>query len=81
MKDRNDFDPDNISKEQMNIIADSIEEYLDTLKEVMIIPQELLKEHGKKIKHSIEIVEKLIKKLRKGDRSVFKDAEDWNVIP
>lgn len=80
MKDRNDFDPENITKDDMNELAKHIEDYINLLQEVMIIPPDLLDEHGKRIKRAIEVCEKLIKKLRKGDSSVFKDPEDWNLI-
>lgn len=76
MKDRNGFDPENISKADMNKLADHIEEYINTLKSVMIIPRDLMEDHSKRIKRALEVSEKLIKKLRKGDTSVFKDAED-----
>ena len=80
MKDRNGFDPENISKSDMNKLADHIEEYMDTLKEVMIIPQDMMDDHGKRINKALEVSEKLVKKLRKGDSSVFKDMEDCNDI-
>lgn len=78
MKDT--FDPEDITKEDMNKVADHIEGFLLVLKEIIYIPEELLDEHGKKIEKGISRTEKLIKKLRKGDRSIFKDQEDWNVI-
>jgi len=80
MKDRNGFDPENISKSDMNKLADHIEEYMDTLREVMIIPQEMMDDHGKRINKALEVSEKLVRKLRKGDSSVFKDMEDCNDI-
>lgn len=80
MKDRNGFDPENISKSDMNKLAEHIEEYMDTLKEVMIIPQEMMDDHGKRINKALEVSEKLVRKLRKGDSSVFKDMEDCNDI-
>lgn len=70
------FDPDNISKTDMNLLADHIEGYLDLLKEVMIIPDELYDKHHKRINESIKRTQQLIKKLRKGDMSVFKDVDD-----
>lgn len=80
MRDRNDFDPENITKSDMNKLAEHIEEYIDMLEEVMIIPSDMKEEHGKRIEKALEVSKKLIKKLRKGDSSVFKDAEDWNLI-
>lgn len=80
MKDRNSFDPDDITKSDMNKVADHIEEYINMLEEVMIIPKDMMEDHEKKINKAIKVSRKLIAKLRKGDTSVFKDAEDWNVI-
>lgn len=80
MMDRNGFDPDNICKKDMETLAGHIEEYLNTLKEVMIIPRDMIEEHGKRIKRAIEVTAKLIKKLRKGDKSVFKDMDEDNDI-
>ena len=80
MRDRNDFDPENITKSDMNKLAEHIEEYIDMLEEVMIIPSDMKEEHGKRIEKALEVSKKLVKKLRKGDSSVFKDAEDWNLI-
>lgn len=77
---RDMFDADDIRKEDMEFMADHIEEYLELLQEVMIIPDEILDEQESNIKRSIKIVEKLIEKLRKGDRSVFKDVDDYNSI-
>ena len=76
---RDEIDPDNISKSKMNQLADQFDEYLTVLKEIMIIPEhdEKMK---KKMKKGIEITEKLIKKLRKGDKSVFKTADEWQYI-
>lgn len=76
MYNSQNFNPDMVSKEDMEKLADHIEEYLDLLKEVMIIPDEIYHEYGDKIKEGIKRTERLIKKLRKGDRSVFKDPDD-----
>lgn len=77
---RKEFDPDNIKKSDMNRLADVIEEYIDTLQSVMIIPDELLDSSEDKIHESIRRANKLIKKLRNGDRSVFKDSDEWNYV-
>lgn len=75
-----DFDPNDIRQEQMEFLADHIEEYLELLEEVMIIPDEIMDDHGDEIEEGIKRTKKLIKKLRKGDRSVFKDEDEWNSI-
>lgn len=75
-----EVDPENIRQSDMDRLADAIETYLHELESVMIIPEELLEDRGDEMKRSISLTKKLIKKLRKGDRSVFKDPEDWNNV-
>lgn len=75
-----EVDPENIRQSDMDRLADAIETYLHELESVMIIPEDLLEDHGDEMKRSITLTKKLIKKLRKGDRSVFKDPEDWNNV-
>ena len=77
---RKEFDPDNIKKSDMNRLADVIEEYINTLQSVMIIPDELLDSSEDKIHEAINRANKLIKKLRNGDKSVFKDSDEWNYV-
>lgn len=72
------FDPSDISKDDMNKLADAIEEYKDSLMSVMVIPEEIVKECKDKLKEGLRRTDRLIKKLRKGDRSVFKDDEELN---
>lgn len=75
-----EVDPDNIRQSDMDRLADAIETYLHEFESVIILPQDLLEDHGDAMKRAIEMTKKLIKKLRKGDRSVFKDSEDWNNV-
>lgn len=75
-----EFDPNDIRREDMEFLAEHIQEYLELLEEVMIIPDEIMDEHGDDIKEGIKRTKKLIEKLKKGDKSVFKDEEDWNSI-
>ena len=75
-----EVDPENIRQSDMDRLADAIETYLHELESVMIIPEDLLEDHGDEMKRSISLTKKPIKKLRKGDRSVFKDPEDWNNV-
>ena len=77
---RDVFDPDNITKEDMNRLADSIEDYLNLLEEIMVIPKEIIDECEDDINEGIKRSRKLIKKLRKGDKSVFKDSDEWNSL-
>lgn len=74
------FDISDIKKSDMNKLADAIEEYLEVLLEVMIIPDEILETHGDKINEGIKRSKKLVKRLRKGDKSVFKDEDEWNSL-
>lgn len=71
---------DNITKADMNNLADAIDEYLNVLTEVMIIPEEIKRDIEDDVKSSMKLVKELVKKLRKGDRSVFKDEDEWNSI-
>ena len=75
------FDPENVKQSDMNKLADAIEEYKDSLMTVMVIPDEVIKKDRKRLKNGFEVTEKLIKKLRKGDKSVFKeiDENDYDV--
>jgi hypothetical protein len=70
------FDPDQITKEDCRKLANHLDEYLMLLEEVMIFPKEMKKKDEKKMKDAIQLTKKLIKKLRKGDTSVFKDADE-----
>lgn len=75
-----EFDPRNIRKKDMDKLADAIEDYIDLLKNIMIIPDNIKDKHEDEIKGAIKVAQKLIKKLRNGDTSVFKSEEEWNPI-
>lgn len=62
-----------LTLDNMKLLASSIENYINELMEVMIIPDNIQKEYGPVIDKSIKETKKLIKKLKKGDISVFKD--------
>lgn len=70
------FDPDNITKQDMADLADAIQEYKETLVSIMVIPDEIADKCSDTIKESMRRVDKLIKKLRKGDRSIFKEDDE-----
>ena len=74
------FDPDNISSESMKFLAEKFQEYFDELESVMIIPEEISSKQEDQINEAIKRVRKLIKKLKNGDDSVFKDPEEWNSV-
>ena len=75
---RENFDPTDITRDDMNQLAEIFEEYINMLEKVMIIPDDIYDECKKNIDEAIKRVRKLIKKLRKGDKSVFKDEDEWN---
>lgn len=74
------FDPENITKEQMRYLADHIEGHVNYFESIMIIPDEIYNECKKEIDEGMKRAKKLIKKLRNGDKSVFKDIDDCNPI-
>jgi len=75
----NEFDPANITKDDMKLLADHIEDYIMVLEEVMVIPKGIM-ESRENVSHAIRMVKKLIKKLKAGDKSVFKDYDEWNML-
>ena len=75
-----EFDPDNIKREDMKKLANAIEDYISELESVMIIPDEILDSCEDKIREGIKRSQKLIKKLRNGDKDIFKDSDEWNFI-
>lgn len=72
----NTFDISNVTKDDMKDLAQQISQYLRELERSMIIPDEIMEEYGKEIEEGIKRTRKLIKKLRDGDKSVFKDYDD-----
>jgi len=67
-----------ISKADMKVLADHIEDYLDVLESVFIIPDSL-KRSEERINEALKVARKLVKKLRDGDQLVFKDWDEWNL--
>lgn len=74
------FDINDIRQSDMNKLADAIDEYTIVLQKIMIIPEDIEKECGSQIREGIKRTNKLIKKLRKGDKDVFKDEDEWNPL-
>jgi hypothetical protein len=70
------YDPKDFSYTKMDKLADSIEAYIHILSNIMILPEDMSKREEKELMYSIEKSKKLIKKLRKHDRSVFRDDDD-----
>lgn len=64
--------PIDISKDTLKFLGNEIESYLNLFVNVMIIPKHL-KHNKKDLKDAIKTVEELIKKLKKGDKSVLKE--------
>ena len=69
MKDLDDIS--NITEQDMHELGNAIDDYLELFEEIMIIPEEL-KKNKKEINEALELSKKLVKKFKKGDRSVFK---------
>nr|DAS69513.1 MAG TPA: QLQ protein [Caudoviricetes sp.] len=70
------YEPKDFTDSQMEKFADSIESYLHILSNIMILPEDLSKKEEKELMYSIEKAKKLVKKLKKHDRSVFRDEDD-----
>ena len=70
-----EFNPDNYSQEQLNYLADHIENFLKIRIKTMILPKDVEMEHGKEITESIKRTKKLIKELRKGNAPIDFDSE------
>lgn len=75
------YRPDEISTGQMKRLAEHIEEYLDLFEHIMVVPPELIKERRNVIDPSIKTVRQLIKKLKNGDKGVFRDIDDDDDLP
>lgn len=71
--DPHHFNPRDLSKSDMEELANSIESYIELLEEVMIFPEEL-EGNKKEFEEAIKTSKKLVKKLREGNKNVFKNA-------
>lgn len=69
------FDPYNISKQDMSILAEILSNYVDEFETVMIFPDDMPEKDRATMSESLKRVHKLINKLRKGDKDVFKDPD------
>lgn len=58
-------------KQILPMLGKEIEKYLELFEEVMILPKKV--RDKKEVIKAIKTTKKLIKKLKKGDTSVFKD--------
>ena len=71
------FDPENVTLESMQHLAEHLQEFLDVKREITVIPPDLERiGHGVNHQESYKLVEELIRKLNKGKTSVFKDIDD-----
>jgi len=68
-----------ISRSEMQDLANNLAAYLELFEDVFVIPDSI-RGSEKTIKEAIRTTRKLIKKLRSGDRSVFKDYENWHTL-
>jgi hypothetical protein len=74
------FDPNDIEQVDLNFIATCIENYLIELEHHMIIPDNVTKESGDQINEGIKVAKKFIKKIRNGNKNVFKHKDEWNYL-
>ena len=74
------FDPENVSPKELKQLADAIEEYISCFTEIMIFPERMSKHDQEEIEEALARSRKLVKKLRNGDVSVFKDSDEWNPL-
>lgn len=75
-----EFDPINITQAQMDKLAACLREFLEFLEECVVIPDDMKDSCERDVKEGIKRTKKLIEKLEKGDRSVFKDEDEWNSL-
>ena len=71
------FDPNNCDQRQMNELAEILEEWLNVVEPSMIIPDDIVDDIGESVKEGKRRIRKLISKLRKGDKSVFVDDDEY----
>jgi uncharacterized membrane-anchored protein YjiN (DUF445 family) len=73
------FDRDNISEFRARKFSKNLKKYIILRKEVMIIPDEIIKSKSHKAyKEGIKKTKKLVKKLEKAKKSVFRKENIWN---
>lgn len=75
----NDRAPSDITTLEMEILADNLEAYLGLLEDVFVVPDSI-RDSEKAIRKNIDRVHELIRRLRDGDRGVFKDDEDCDLL-
>ena len=75
-----EFDPRNIDEGDMLQLAEALSNFVEFFDECVIVPDEIRDKYDDDIKDGLNKVRKLIKKLKKGDKSVFKDEEEWNSL-
>lgn len=71
--------PSDITPLEMEIIADNLEAYLDLMEDVFVVPDSI-RGSEKTIRKNIARVHELIRRLRDGDRGVFKDDDDCDLL-
>ena len=72
------FDPNNCDQRHMNELAEILEEWLNVVEPSMIIPDDIVDDIGESVKEGKRRIRKLISKLRKGDKSVFVDDDEYS---
>lgn len=72
------FDLRYATKKDMNLLADSIEGFLNFTDDIIIYRNDLDEEMVERLKRArLYTRKKIIKKLRDGDRNLFKDEDEW----
>ena len=74
------FDPDNIKQRDMDKLADEISNAMEVRESIIIIPEDFKEKDRREYEEAKRLIEELIRKLRAGKVSVFKDADEWNPI-
>lgn len=75
-----EFDPRNITQAHMNKLATAIRTYIELMEDCAVFPSDMSNKVVKQYQAAIKRAKKLLDKLEQGDRSVFKDEEEWNPL-
>lgn len=81
MSRRDTFDPDDIRKEDLAKLGEGIEEYVEVLTRIMVIPDKIRGEE-KQIKKDLDTVIELFTGLKKGKHRerYFRNIDEWNFM-
>lgn len=71
--------PSDLTVREMEIMADHLEYFIELLEDVFIVPDNI-KYSEEQIKRNMKLVHELINRLRDGDRKVFKDDDECDLL-